>query len=180
MQPSAPALTIPLGAFISQGSAPTLPGLSHTPSLPRPGPAPRWSRTRCAVVCAQALSSHCPASRHLGGWRSLPQSSARTWRRLLKKESSRPGSQTSPSFHSPGAAEPSSPTQDLRVWSSGSWAEIKQGLPDTPTQGRRSGSACYTPHLPAPHSVPLLMARGLPSPLVFLDSEQGTEVRKLA
>ena len=56
----------------------------------------------------------------------------------------------------------------------------RQGPPSRTAHGRRGGARhCFIP-LPPLSSLPLLMARGLPSPLVFLDSEQGSEVRKLA
>ena len=55
-----------------------------------------------------------------------------------------------------------------------------QGPRSRTTHGRRGGAPhCFISLLP-PSSLPLLMARGLPSPLVFLDSEQGSEIRKLA
>lgn len=46
----------------------------------------QWSTKKYAAVCAQALSSRCPESRHQGGWHSHPRSSARTWRPLARGE----------------------------------------------------------------------------------------------
>lgn len=100
-----------------------------TLSSPCPGSAPQWSRMRCAVVCAQALSSRCPGSRHLGGWRSRPPSSERTWRHLATGEDSRPVSHaTQPQLLS----HPGPPSLGLRVT-----GRDQAGTPCTAAHGRR-------------------------------------------
>lgn len=119
-------------------------GCGPAPSSPRPSPAHRWSRTRCAVVCAQALSSRCPASRHLGGWRSHPRSSARTWRHLAKGGGVRAQVHTSLISH-PGSSSipPGTPK---------SWAQVKQGPSRLTAMGRDKGPpALYLFCFPTPY-----------------------------
>lgn len=146
-------------------------GCGPAPSSPRPSPAHRWSRTRCAVVCAQALSSRCPASRHLGGWRSHPRSSARTWRHLAKGGRVR--------AQVPHLPHLTSWEQQHSTWNPQVMGTGQAGTLTSDCHGKGQGASCPVPLL-LPNSLPLLMARGLPTPLVFLDSAQGTEVRKLA
>lgn len=71
-------------------------------------------------------------------------------------------------FHRPG---PPSLGLGLR-------AEIRRAVYDCPWQEVKGLLLPCT--LPAPLLVPLLMARGLPSPLVFRGSEQRAEAWKLA
>lgn len=108
-----------------------------TLSSPRPGWAPQWSRMRCAVVCAQALSSRCPGSRHLGVWRSRPPSSERTWRHLAQGEDSRPVSHASqPQL----LTHLGPPSLGLKVL-----GRDQAGTPCMTARGRRCGAPCCPP-----------------------------------
>lgn len=128
----------------------------------------QWSRMKYAGVCAQALSSHCPVSRHQEGWHSHPRSSVRTWRPLA----------TGDRIRNQGWGPTSLPIPTARD----AWLLLPTVIPSLRVKlvGIPSRDQAGKTESPLSLSVPLLMARGLPSPLVFLYSEQGMDIRKLA